>query len=99
MILVYDITNRESFQSIDNWLRDCRELSPSASTIILAGNKCDLEEKRQVTTEEGRDYALNNNLLFIETSAKFGYNIEELFTMGVVEILDKIQKGIYTNEV
>jgi GTPase SAR1 family protein len=74
-------------------------MSPISSTIILAGNKCDLEEKRQVTTEEASEYALNNNLYFLETSAKSGYNIQELFLMGVDEILDKIHKGLYSDEV
>jgi GTPase SAR1 family protein len=74
-------------------------MSPISSTIILAGNKCDLEEKRQVTTEEASEYALNNNLYFLETSAKSGYNIQELFLMGVDEILDKIEKGLYSDEV
>jgi GTPase SAR1 family protein len=77
------------------WLTDSRELSPKQSINILVGNKCDLTSKRQVTTEEAEDFASRNGMLFIETSALSGYNVEKLFEIAASEILDKIEAKEY----
>merc|ERR1711879_752534 len=64
-------------------------------TIMLIGNKCDLEHRRQVTPEEGQKFAQENGLLFLETSAKTAFNVEEAFIKPAQQIYEKIQKGIY----
>ena len=61
--------------------------------ICLIGNKLDLENKREVSYEEGKNFAEENNLLFFETSAKEGNNIQEIFFESASVILDKINNG------
>jgi Ras-related protein Rab-2A len=64
-------------------------------TIILIGNKCDLESKRSVSFEEGEEFANANGLYFMETSAKTASNVEEAFVKTAQNIYEKIQKGVY----
>jgi Ras-related protein Rab-2A len=61
--------------------------------MMLVGNKADLYEKRVVTTEEGEEFAKSNNMLFMETSAKTGFNIDNLFYTTSKAVLDKINAG------
>jgi Ras-related protein Rab-2A len=65
----------------------------SPQTIMLIGNKCDLEYKRQVSFEEGEKFAREHGLLFIEASAKTAANVEEAFIQTAKKIYEKIQKG------
>ena len=69
-LLVYDITRRETFNHVTKWLDDVRTNSTKNVTVILIGNKKDLEDKRQVSYEEGEAFAKENGLMFLETSAK-----------------------------
>uniref|UniRef100_A0A8C8EXJ0 RAB6A, member RAS oncogene family n=2 Tax=Oncorhynchus TaxID=8016 RepID=A0A8C8EXJ0_ONCTS len=78
-VVVYDITNVNSFQQTTKWIDDVRTERGSDVIIMLVGNKTDLADKRQITTEEGEQRAKELNVLFIETSAKTGYNIKQLF--------------------
>ena len=94
-LIVYDITNKNSFQNIKSWIEDCKKQSPKTVFLILIGNKVDLEERRQVTYEEGSIYAEKNGMLFFETSAKTGKNIEEIFIKSSYEIAKKIESGFY----
>ncbi len=66
--------------------------------MVLVGNKCDLNDKRQVTAEEGKDLADRNEMLFFETSAKEGINVEEIFLNSANEISKKIDQGYYDLE-
>ena len=75
-LIVYDISSKESFNNVSTWIDDCRSQSPKTITLILVGNKCDLDEERQVTFEEGEEFAKDNGMLFFEISAKTGHNIE-----------------------
>ena len=97
-LVVYDISNRESFDHISNWIEDCKNQSPKTIFMCLVGNKCDLNEKRQVSIEEGREFAEKNNILFFETSAKDGINVEEIFSNTAHEISKKIDEGYYDLE-
>lgn len=78
-IVVYDISNRTSFLNVHRWIADVRADASPDVIICLVGNKADLHDKRQVSTEEGEKMAKENNLLFMETSAKEALNIKTLF--------------------
>ena len=88
--IVYDITNKSSFKSVASWLNECREMCYKDILICLVGNKTDLENKRIVSKEEGQKFAEDNGLLFFETSAQDGTNIEELFTEATSNIVNKV---------
>jgi small GTP-binding protein len=77
VILMYDINNRESFDTIFIWLKDIFNNKERDFPVILVGNKCDLEDERKVTKEEGENFANKLNVKFYETSNKDGINIEE----------------------
>jgi len=78
IILVYDITNRKSFEDLNMWINDINNATDKAS-IILFGNKCDLQN-REVSKEEAEKFAKKNNIPYIETSAKLKININEGFS-------------------
>ena len=86
-IVVYDITNNESFQTLDYWVEEIKSNSQELSRMILVGNKCDLEEGRQVKKEEGKDYAKKKELKFYEVSAKNGTNVNKAFDDLIKDIL------------
>ena len=75
------------------WLDDMREHAFSRMIILLIGNKDDLNTEREVSTEEGQDFAKRNNLIFFETSAKSGHNIEQVFMRSATKINDNIKTG------
>jgi len=86
---------RETFNHLTTWLEDARQHSNSQMTIMLIGNKSDLESRRQVTKEEGEQFAREHNLFFLETSAKTAANVEEAFVGTAKDIYDKIQRGVF----
>ena len=94
-MVVYDITNRDSFEHVQNWIEDVRNQSPKTVLIILVGNKIDLEDQRVVTYDEGNEFAMKNSIIFGETSAKSGVGIEEIFSKSVQEIVKNMSKDYY----
>lgn len=79
-VVVYDVTNRLSFGNTSKWIDDVRAERGNDVVICLVGNKTDLgNDKRQVSTEEGEERAAKDGLLFMECSAKAGYNVKGLF--------------------
>merc|ERR1711898_81130 len=94
-LLVYDITRRETFNHLTSWLEDARQHSNSNMTIMLIGNKSDLEHRRAVTFEEGQQFASEHGLVFLETSAKTAANVEEAFFNTAKKIYEKIQQGAF----
>lgn len=80
-IVVYDVTNADTFARAKNWVKELfRQASPNI-IIALAGNKADLAKKRQVQFEDAQAYADDNGLLFMETSAKTAMNVNELMVL------------------
>jgi len=77
-LLVYDITRRETFTHLTSWLEESRQHASPNMTIMLIGNKCDDDDKRAVSKEEGEAFAKQHGLLFLETSAKTAHNVEEV---------------------
>ncbi|OMJ84264.1 hypothetical protein SteCoe_14687 [Stentor coeruleus] len=93
VILMYDITNKDSFINIYRWLNEIKEQSTHQLSITLVGNKLDLETQRVIKTAEAQEFATNNNMLFTESSALTGVNIESVFINSSTEILKKIETG------
>ena len=91
VILVFDLTNRESFKKLDFWIEDVRVNSPEEASIVLIGNKSDLVDQRKVTQKEIAEYAKKKKLEFLEVSAKTGSNISLLFE-NLSTTLIKIEK-------
>ena len=80
-LLVYDVTNRKSFEECKNYYnKKLKEYSDKIIKIILLGNKTDLEDKRVIFPEEGANFAEENNYIFMETSCKDNYNVADAFT-------------------
>jgi Ras-related protein Rab-2A len=94
-LLVYDVTRRETFNHLNTWLEDARQHSNNNMTIMLIGNKCDLEQKRQVSTEEGEAFAKEHGLVFLETSAKTAHNVDDAFVQTAQAIYEKIAQGVF----
>jgi len=99
-LLVYDITRRETFNHLTHWLEDAKTHANNNMTIILVGNKSDLEHRRTVLYDEGAQFAKEHGLIFLETSAKTAANVEEAFINTAKKIYEKIQRGVFdvTNE-
>eukprot|EP01038_Epipyxis_sp_PR26KG_P007386 gene7386-10063_t len=94
-LLVYDITRRESFNHLSRWLEEARQNGNPNMTIMLIGNKSDLEHRRAVSTKEGELFAQENGLVFLETSAKSAANVETAFIKTAENIYEKIKEGLY----
>jgi len=88
-IVVYDITNKDSFNGAKTWVNELQRRGDPNVVIALAGNKMDLEHKRKVEFEEASTYAQENGILHMETSAKSATNVKALF----VEIARKLPKS------
>lgn len=91
-LLVYDITNLESFENIKSWKQEFLERSGNENTnfpIILLGNKCDCENERRVSKEKAKEWASENKLMFEETSAKEDVGIENSFLQAARLCLNK----------
>ena len=85
ILLVYDITNRESFSHLAEWLRDLTNVKLEEVILAIVANKIDLEDKRDVTAEEGQKFAEEHNFIFQEISAKTGDGFSDLFYKDIFE--------------
>lgn len=90
-LICYDITKRKSFENASSWLREMR-VNCEPQQVMLVGNKTDLQYLREVTTEEGKEFAQREGLLFMETSANNKDNVEAAFTELVTTIFHKVHK-------
>ncbi|XP_016059100.1 PREDICTED: ras-related protein Rab-17 [Miniopterus natalensis] len=92
-LLVYDITSKDSFRKAQQWLRDLeREFLPGEVVVMLVGNKADLSEEREVTFEQGKEFAETQRLLFMETSARLNHQVTEAFSAVAGELLRRAEK-------
>ncbi|KAJ9529920.1 hypothetical protein QJQ45_022332 [Haematococcus lacustris] len=89
-VIVYDITSTESLTRAKSWVKELQRQGNPNLIMALAGNKADLEEQRAVSSEEAAAYAAENNLFFLETSAKTAANVSELF-MDIARKLPRVQ--------
>jgi len=89
IMLVYDITNAKTFENISKWLRNIDEHANEDVEKMILGNKCDMEDKRQVNKERGEAIAREHCIPFLETSAKSNINVETAFMDLAQAILNK----------
>jgi len=87
VLVVYDITDRESFENLNSWLIEIEKNANKNVYKLLIGNKSDLEEKRKVSFQEGTDFAKSNGMEFIETSAKTASKVQEAFELLTQKII------------
>ncbi|XXG72528.1 hypothetical protein AAC387_Pa07g1599 [Persea americana] len=93
VLLVYDITRRETFNHLESWLEVSRWQADSKRIITLVGNKCDRTDIRDVYTQEGKEFAKEHGLHFIEASGLTSENIVEVFESMAKEIYERVQEG------
>ena len=98
IILMYDVTKRKTFEDIPEWMDNIKVNKGLEYPIILIGNKCDLEERREVQTEEGEKLSKKYNLSFYETSNKEGKNVEEVGMELIKRIIDRKENQKDINE-
>ncbi|KAG4305416.1 hypothetical protein PORY_000972 [Pneumocystis oryctolagi] len=92
-LLVYDITNHDSFTSLPSWLEDARALASPDLVVVLIGNKCDCGKERDVTVNEAMCYANREGLSLLEVSALTSHLIDDAFLLVARQILSKIELG------
>ena len=85
-LLVYDITNPKTFENVDKWLSDLKTNAEEKISVVLVGNKTDLESERKISLEQGKEKAELFKLAFIETSALNGNNIEKAFNELISDV-------------
>jgi GTPase SAR1 family protein len=85
-LLVYSVTDKASFEHLEKWLEELTGHAEPGILVMLVGNKSDLQSARQVSTQEGKDFAAKNGLSFIETSAKTGAQVDSAFAKIIQEI-------------
>jgi len=93
-LIVYDITKRKSFENCERWLRELRAHADPSIVAMLVGNKCDLKHHKAVDVEDAKDFAEDNNLAFIETSALDATNVELAFETVLIEIYRIVRKNL-----
>jgi len=96
IILMYDITREDTFNNLSKWMEHIKE-NANGIPLILIGNKSDLNNERKVNEEDGKAFAKNNKIIFLEASAKIGTNVEESF-MKLSELIIENQNYIDNKE-
>ena len=92
ILLMYDITNRISFECLPEWIKNVKDSKGKDFAMILIGNKIDLEGHRKISKEEGKEFADENELPFFETSNKDGINIQEAALALINKIIENKKK-------
>ena len=93
-LIVYDITRKETFDSVDRWISEVLNSGDKNMTMLLIGNKCDLDNQRQVTKEQGEEKAKAFKVAFLETSASSGENLDVAFEMIMKEVYSKCKSEL-----
>lgn len=97
-LLVYDISKHQTYENVQRWLKELRDHADANIVIMLVGNKSDLRHLRAVPTEEAKQFASDNNLSFIETSALDASNVELAFQNILTEIYRIVSSKIVHND-
>jgi len=92
-VLVYDITSKDSFDHVKYWLGEIKKNGNDFVPKVIVGNKSDLEDRRLISTEEGKKFAEEKSIPFMETSAKDGNNVNILFTQLTERFINSVPQG------
>ncbi len=92
IIVVYDVTDAESFESVKSWMHEVDKLANENVCKLIIGNKCDRTAERKVTVEQGQELAKHYDVQFLETSAKSALNVEALFNTMTANIYEKMRR-------
>eukprot|EP01117_Protostelium_nocturnum_P018080 TRINITY_DN7485_c0_g1_i1.p1 TRINITY_DN7485_c0_g1~~TRINITY_DN7485_c0_g1_i1.p1 ORF type:complete len:206 (+),score=33.13 TRINITY_DN7485_c0_g1_i1:27-644(+) len=92
-VIVYDVTRKTSFDSLESWYNDLRMVAHPDIVVVIVGNKCDVEDERQVTVEEGQKWADDHSAHFFEASCKTDVGITETFDRVAKEVVNKSAIG------
>ena len=96
-MIIYDITNRDSFEHVREWLEEARYATEDQDIVYcLVGHKVDLDYQREISTSEGEAFAHAHGMMFMETSAKILCNVEEAFNNVAREIYTRLEQGQIT---
>ncbi|MBN3283406.1 RB39B protein, partial [Polyodon spathula] len=96
-LLLFDITNRRSFQNVHEWLEEARShVQPHQIVFVLVGHKCDLDGQRQVSRQEAEKLAGSYGMRYVETSARDAINVEKAFTELTRDIFELVKRGDIT---
>ena len=90
-LLVFDVTNRQSFENLNSWVDEARLSGNPAMDIIVVGNKTDLP--RVVSYEEAKEFATSMTMQYVEASARTGINVEKAFELSSMLVLKRIETG------
>ncbi|XP_028678390.1 RAB3D, member RAS oncogene family, b [Erpetoichthys calabaricus] len=97
-LLMYDITNQDSFNAVQDWATQIKTYSWENTQVILVGNKCDLEDDRVIPTEDGKRLADDLGFVFFEASAKDNINVKQVFERLVDIIFEKMNESVDANQ-
>ena len=89
IFVIFDITSYISYAQAKNWVKELKHLGPEQAYIVLVGNKYDMKHLKKINSEDVNHYARENNITYIETSAKINYNIENLFKDAALHVPKK----------
>ena len=98
ILVVYDITNRRSFEGLNSWLIEIEKNGNKNVYKLLIGNKSDLEDERKVSKEEGKEFAEINGMEFFETSAKEDYQVQDAFIQLTRDVIKSKDKSLEKSE-
>lgn len=90
ILIVYDVSNRESFEHVKDWIGQIEQHADFSVNKILVGNKCDMKETRQVSEEEGQELAALYGIPFFETSPKLNINVSDVFEKLASDVVDRV---------
>lgn len=95
--MVYDVTSSDSFDHVNDWLKEVNRYASEGTCKLLVGNKCDRTADRAVTTEQAKEFADDLGVAFLETSAKTAKNVEEAFLTMAGELIKQREAKVAAN--
>ncbi|XP_072040898.1 ras-related protein Rab-30-like [Amphiura filiformis] len=97
LVLVFDVTSKESFNSLPSWLKEVEQYASPKVISVLVGNKIDLASDREVSQDEGEAFAESHTMRFLQTSAKESDNVDKLFMDIAVELTNNVRNSDIKN--